>query len=95
MDKPHICEKCGERLDESQLVSETDPDLYEHALRDFCLKLREERGEPTPPAKLYHRRHAYRQWGGTSHFYLCGPLHPETDQEYFVHWTGGSMKAGK
>lgn len=85
-EKAYVCDRCDERFSESHLISETDPDLYEHALRDLCVQFRLKRGDPTPSAQLYHRCHAYHLSGGTSYFYLCGPVHLETEQEYFVHW---------
>ena len=92
-EKAYICDKCGERItDESLLISETDPDLWQNPLREVCLKIREQSGEPTPPAQLYHRQFAYSRIHRSRMAYLCGTLHPETEQEYFVHWIGYGMK---
>ena len=92
MTSAYVCDKCGERLVKDQLLEETDPDLYQHPLREACEEARNERKEPPLPVRLYHKQHAYRQYGGTSHFFLCGPVNPETTQEYFVHWIGSSMR---
>jgi hypothetical protein len=56
------------------------------------LKIREQNGEPTPPAKTYHKRHAYNRLSRRTEAYLCGPTHIETEQEYFIHWIGYGMK---
>lgn len=91
-EKVHICDKCDERLTEEQLISETDPDLWKHPLREVCFKIRESNGEPTPPAQTYHQRHAYNRLTRCTEAYLCGPTHVETEQEYFIHWIGYGTK---
>lgn len=89
----YICDSCGERLDEKNTAESAYPHWHDQPkMIEWAEGIRKERGEPEEPIKRYHRRHAYRQYGGTSHLYLCGPMHLETEQEYFVHWTGGSMK---
>jgi len=92
-DKAYICDGCGERItDEELVISETDPDLWKHPFREVCLKIREQNSEPTPPAQLYHQRHGYNRLTRRTEPYLCGTLHLETEQEYFIHWIGYGMK---
>ncbi len=89
----HICEKCGERLTEEQLICETDPNLWKHPMREICLKIREQNGEPVPEAQSYHQRWTYSHINRRNERYLCGPTHVETEQEYFIHWIGYGMKS--
>lgn len=86
----YICDKCSERLSVDRLIRETDPNLWNSPMREICFKLRADRGEPVPPPQSYHVAWSYR---GPLQQYLCGPVHLETEQEYFIHWIGGSLKA--
>lgn len=86
----YVCDKCGDRLSSDRLINETDPDLWNNSMRELCFKLRADRGEPVPPPQSYH---AAWDYGRPMKQYLCGPVHLETEQEYFIHWIGGSLKA--
>lgn len=87
--KAYVCNSCNARVEEDQIIAESDPDLWQHPMRSICEKLRESQGQPTPPQQLYHvvLAHVKMMRGcARRERHLCGPLHEETTQEYFVHW---------
>ena len=80
--RTHVCERCDRPLDEALTVIDSYPDLciYSAEFRASLIKMCEDRGDPIPPTRRYHE-----VWDhGRKH--LCGPMHPETEQEYFVRW---------
>lgn len=93
----YICERCGARIDDANVVFDSDPESYHDSfLRKFKTELRGSDYLDKLPKKPYHTDWCYVGYGNNAHGhrekYLCGPLHVETTQEYFVHWIGGSMK---
>lgn len=93
-----ICEKCGERISsETEVVYTAYPDIYCHGreIRESLEKLFDsfESTRPKPECKNYHTAEYYvgRQ-GGERSSYLCGPLRPETQEEYYVHIAGSNMR---
>ncbi len=94
--KIFICDTCGERLQEEQVTMDHDPRTWHNSImREACDRIDKDEGREKPADRPYHQRHAYTYRGGSSHMYLCGPLHEETHQEYFVHWIGGSMNSSR
>jgi len=87
-----ICDKCAERSSTASTIEHRYPDVYQdQRLIDFSRDMLELHGMPEPELKRYHVCGVYAAWGGYSGTRLCGPMHPETEQEYFIHWVGGSM----
>lgn len=85
--KAYVCDRCDARVEEDQVIAESDPDLWHHPMRSICEKLRESQGQPTPPQQLYHVVHDRMiRASARRERHLCGPVHEETTQEYFVHW---------
>lgn len=89
----YICDGCGERLDEVRTKESAYPHWHDQPkMIEWAEGIRKERGQPEEPVKRYHLVHQYARYGGTQRMVLCGPMHLETDQEYFIHWIGGSMR---
>lgn len=87
--KDYTCEGCGRHFSAERdclhIVHERWPELYEYFARDFCIDLDRKRGTPDPPEKLYHKVfHSRNSFG--RRITLCGPLHEETQEEYYVRW---------
>lgn len=88
-EKFYICETCNARVKEGDIKDMCCPkNLVNHAMLDFFLKLDEEKGIVHEPSH-YHMAHSFKS--GRCTRYLCGPLHEENEQEYFVNRVCGKI----
>jgi len=83
----YICEKCNKRVEGEQAYESNYPEHHDNpGMIELLEGLRKDMGRSSPEFKHYHLIHEYMQWGGTARMAMCGPLHPETEVESFVHW---------
>lgn len=77
------CEKCDKRIDEKDIIKTAYPDFYFNTKMIDLIK----EWHPTeiPEEKLYHKCFCWRK--SYNEYYLCGPLHEESPQEYFIYVT--------
>jgi hypothetical protein len=87
----YVCEKCFEFLDEKHTIETAYPDAgLDNALLKLLKNIDKECGNEEKPAKRYHKMYQYRMYGGTQKMCLCGPMHPETQEEYYIKRFGCS-----
>ena len=89
-----ICEKCGERFSsEVEVVNTAYPDLYIYGEAARATFESLESSRPKPECKNYHVAEYYvSRQGGERSSYLCGPLNPETQEEYYVHIAESNLR---
>lgn len=92
-----ICNKCGKRiLSSEETVNTAYPDMHHYnvEVRESLEKLFNsfETSQPKPQCENYHVMEYYTGQGGERSSYLCGPLRPETQEEYYVHIAGSNMR---
>lgn len=92
--KYYVCEECDDRMIDDALIPSATPMFrtMNEQLKDIWLSFHPGQDYDPKPEKLYHNVHVYKSWGGTSGMRLCGPVHEETQQEYFLHWLGVNSK---
>ena len=88
--KTYVCDKCEARVDEDDVVIHTHPDLWNYygKLGEALVSESIARGDPHESLPYHKTQHYSRNGRCCSLPYarLCGPLHEETAQEYFIHW---------
>jgi len=90
--KFYICNRCDARIKESEAELVTFPEAHDQPkLIELLKEMTIKNGDPLPESQLCHKTHSYRKYGGST-IIFCGPLHEETEQEYFIHWSGGKLK---
>lgn len=98
MIKTYTCEQCHASIAESDIFKTEYPDILDEKMLDFVKKYEKENNGKTlkicgqevvlcydREKKFYHK---YVHRSTTRHPYICncGPLHEETDAEYYVRW---------
>jgi len=98
--KIYTCEGCGKHVEDDEFVGPleygeepkvilADYPNMDPGTADFIRRLSADRGEVPEPVKKYHRTFVWtRGYGcaccGGHKPTLCGPLHEETQEEYYV-----------
>lgn len=80
------CDKCGQSFEDNYeaVQCDFDPSLYFNNLAQNMFK------NKGPNTKLYYEDEKFVGlkyhivFFGYNHKYLCGPMHKETDEEYYV-----------
>ena len=96
MKRIYTCEGCGDRVNDGDenFVIETHPHLFslDGKMREVIIKLELGSGKSRPEEKLYHTKWVPSKFvpGGCAccggHVkVICGALHEETIEEYYVH----------
>lgn len=83
--KTYICTKCNERVVESRVIMDHDPETWHSPMREMIDKIRGDDGRPKD-VRLFHTVHVYGQWGGTQHMALCGPLRLSDEGDEYISW---------
>lgn len=86
--KYFICDNCSKTLPENETQLHAYPEWYNQPkMIKWAEDLRKKRKQEPEPEQRYHKAHEYARGG--SKIFLCGPMHEETEQEYFIRWCYG------
>lgn len=84
----YVCDKCNKHVEEKLTTLSAYPHWENQPkLVEWAENIRKERGEQPQLVQRYH--HAWSYSRSRNSIFLCGPMHEETDQEYFVRWISG------
>jgi hypothetical protein len=87
MSKDYICDQCGCHIvDGDHVILETHPDLYNHPLRELVISM-DAKSSNLHKQGFFHKKVVFTP--RISREVICGPLHEETQQEYYVRMAGG------
>ena len=92
--KHYTCEQCEKAITEKDVLEEAYPNIPS-ALKEAIIKFRKENNKEeeiqvhAPQLQLYHMVWEWKKYG--SQKFHCGPLHEETEGEYFVRWAQGNV----
>lgn len=105
MTKNYTCESCGKHVEDDEFIGplvygEEHKVIYadypglDPGTAAVIRKITADRGEPAEPVKMYHRTYVWTKGYGCACCgghkpTLCGPLHEETLEEYYVRMATG------